>query len=372
MLGPDRMKTEFCMPRGIDKCASPGILIDADRVAGNIQQMLSTVAGEGSRLRPHVKTHKMANVIRMQVEAGISKFKAATISEASMIATNGGQDILLAYQPVGPNLALLTTLIQKHPHVSFATIVDHEDTVHQLASQMQTANLSLRVLIDIDCGMHRTGIPFGNSLCTLREQIEKQTGLEYAGLHVYDGHLHQPSVKTRQCETEKIIQQVIAYDKEHSIGNVVGGGSPTFNFWAESTSWECSPGTTLFWDTGYATAFSELSYEIAVTLLTRVISKPGNNRFCVDCGYKAIASEMPLKNRLTVVGMPEANIISHSEEHMVLESPRANELRLGQPLLAIPHHVCPTMALHDSAAIVRQGEVSSERWTVTARNRTGI
>ena len=366
------MKNDFCMPRGIENCISPGILIDAERVESNIKQMLSTVKGDCSRLRPHVKTHKMANVIRMQVDAGITKFKAATISEASVIAQNGGEDILLAYQPIGPNVALLTQLIQKHPNVSFATIVDHEDAVNQLASSMQNAGLTLPVRIDVDCGMHRTGIPFGDSLNALRQQIENKGALEYEGLHVYDGHLHQPDADTRKLETEDIIRQVAAYDREHTAGVVAGGGSPTFRFWAETTSWECSPGTTLFWDMGYSTAFPELPYEIAVALLTRVISKPGKNLFCVDCGYKAIASEMPLENRLAVIGMDDAKIVSHSEEHMVLESPMANELRLGQPLLTFPRHVCPTMALHETTAIIRGGEVSSDRWTVTARNRLGI
>ena len=370
MRGPDRMKTEFSMPLGIEDCVSPGILLDADCVAGNIQKMVATVAGNVTRLRPHVKTHKMPDVIRMQVEAGIDQFKAATISEASMIATNGGRDILLAYQPVGPNIGLLSKLMQNHPTVSFATIVDHNDTVDHLATQMKDANLKIRVFIDIDCGMHRTGIPFGKSLHILREQIEKQTSLEYAGLHVYDGHLHQPTLETRRHETARIIQQVKDYDQEYCVGNVVGGGSPTFEFWAESTPWECSPGTTLFWDSGYATAFSELPYEIAVALLTRVISKPGKNLFCLDCGYKALASEMPLKNRLTVIGLPDAEIISHSEEHMVLSSSRADELQLGQPLLTLPRHVCPTIALHEHATIIRQGEVNAERWQVTARNRS--
>lgn len=366
------MKNDFCMPRGIENCISPGILIDAERVERNIKQMLSTVNGDCSRLRPHVKTHKMADVIRMQVDAGITKFKAATISEASVIAQNGGEDILLAYQPIGPNVALLTQLIQKHPNASFATIVDHEDAVNQLASSMQNAGLTLPVRIDVDCGMHRTGIPLGDSLNALRQQIENKGALEYEGLHVYDGHLHQPDADTRKLETEDIIRQVATYDREHTAGVVAGGGSPTFRFWAETTSWECSPGTTLFWDMGYSTAFPELPYEIAVALLTRVISKPGKNLFCLDCGYKAIASEMPLENRLAVIGMDDAKIVSHSEEHMVLESPMANELRLGQPLLTFPRHVCPTMALHETTAIIRGGEISSERWTVTARNRLGI
>ena len=367
------MKNDFCIPHGIEKCTSPGILIDVQRVETNIQQMLSAVDGDHSRLRPHVKTHKMADVIRMQVDAGITKFKAATLNEANMIAQNGGEDILLAYQPVGPNIALLTRLIQNYPKVSFATILDNEETANQLANSMQNAKLNLRVRIDVDCGMHRTGIPFGDSLNALRRQIEIKKGLEYEGLHVYDGHLHQPDADTRKQQTEDIIRQVADYDKEHAAGVVAGGGSPTFQFWAESTPWECSPGTTLLWDMGYSMAFPELPYEIAVALLTRVISKPGKNRFCVDCGYKAVASEMPLENRLTLVGMDnDARIVSHSEEHMVLESPKANDLKLGQPLLAFPRHVCPTIALHDTAAIIRGGELSSERWTVTARNRVGV
>ena len=366
------MKNDFYMPVGVEDCISPGILIDAERVAGNIQQMLSTVKGDASRLRPHVKTHKMAEVIKMQVSAGINKFKAATISEASMIAQHGGKDILLAYQPIGPNIPLLIQLIEQYPEVSFAAIVDHEDAVNLLSTSMQNARLSLRVRIDVDCGMHRTGIPFGKSLNALRALIEQKDGLEYEGLHVYDGHLHQPDAETRRRATEDIIKQVETYDKEHTSGEVVGGGSPTFHFWAENTSWECSPGTTLFWDMGYCTAFKEMPYEIAVALLTRVISKPGKDLFCVDCGYKAIASEMPLENRLTVLGLDDVRIVSHSEEHMVLESPEANELCIGQPLLALPQHICPTIALHENATIIRNGEVGSERWIVTARKRLGV
>jgi len=368
-MGLNQMKTEFPMPPGLERLASPGILIDADCVARNIRMMLSTVGDNASRLRPHVKTHKMANVTRMQVESGITKFKAATISEANMIALHGGRDVLLAYQPVGPTVLQFANLIKNHPGVSFATILDHADTANNLANHLETVGLSARVFIDVDCGMHRTGIPLGDSLHALRQVIESLPSLTYAGLHVYDGHLHEPAAETRQCEAEKIINAVRSYDQQHPSATIIGGGSPTFNYWANSTTWECSPGTTLFWDHAYGSDFPELPFEIAVTLLTRIISKPGQDRICIDLGYKSIASEMALSNRLCLFGMPKAEIISHSEEHMVIGSDSTAELRIGQPLLAIPRHVCPTMALHDSAAVIRDGRVTSERWTVTARNR---
>ena len=91
--------------------ASPGLLIDADRVANNIRRMVALVDNDPSRLRPHVKTHKMTRVVQMQREAGIEKFKAATLAEAEMVAGAGGQEVLLAYQMVGPNVRRLAGLI---------------------------------------------------------------------------------------------------------------------------------------------------------------------------------------------------------------------------------------------------------------------
>ena len=225
-------------------------------------------------------------------------------------------------------------------------MVDHADAANSLANHLEMSGLSTRVLIDVDCGMHRTGIPLGDDLQGLRQAIDHFQSLEYVGLHVYDGHLHQPSAETRQSAAEKIINAVRQYDQQHPSSTIIGGGSPTFNYWAKSTPWECSPGTTLFWDLGYGSAFPELPFEIAVALLTRVVSKPGQDRFCIDLGYKSLASEMPLSERLCLIGMPEAKIISHSEEHMVISSTATSDLHIGQPLLAFPRHVLP----HDGLA----------------------
>ncbi len=90
---------------GLESVSSPSLLVDAERVSGNIAAMIGIVGQQQiRRLRPHVKTHKMSEVVRQQLEAGITKFKAATIAEAKMIAQAGGQDVLLAYQMVGPNI----------------------------------------------------------------------------------------------------------------------------------------------------------------------------------------------------------------------------------------------------------------------------
>lgn len=353
-----------------DVVASPGLLVDADRVAENIRQMISVVGGteKVARLRPHVKTHKMPDVVRMQMDAGIHKFKAATLSEAEMVARVGPSDVLLAYQPVGPNVERLAKLVSEFPESSFAAITDDADAVESIARRMTDRARPLRLFIDVDCGMHRTGIELGPSLDRLRERIESTDNVCFAGLHVYDGHIHDPSLSTRQSLAGTIVSQVRDYAKTNPPPLIIGGGSPTFAVWAEQTDWECSPGTPVFWDVGYGNAHPELPFLPAVALITRVISKPAN-RACLDLGYKSVSSEMPLEQRCCLPEIPDAKFVGQSEEHLVIESATTGNMRIGDAFLAYPKHVCPTVALHAYATIIRGGTATGETWPVAARDR---
>lgn len=364
------MESNWPDPSELRDVASPGLLIDADRVANNIQQMVALVGNDPSRLRPHVKTHKMSRVVQMQRQAGIEKFKAATLAEAEMVAKAGGKEVLVAYQMVGPNVGRLAGLVSRYPETEFATVVDHPDALAAIAEQFSDRDRPLSLLIDVDCGMHRTGIELGPGLESLRAAIESRPGVRYQGLHVYDGHLHDPSELQRQQQVERIIESVRAYDREHPSPMIVGGGSPTFGFWAKGTSWQCSPGTPVFWDVGYGTSYPDLHFGKALALVTRVISKPGKERVCLDLGYKSVAAEMPLERRVAIPEIPDAEMLGQSEEHLVVATKQADALSIGQAFLAFPRHVCPTVALHAFANIVRQGKVCDEVWRVDARDRS--
>src|SRR5436309_1124593 len=111
--------------------ASPALLIYPDRIEQNVQRMLQ-IAGGPERLRPHVKTHKLAEVVRMQLAHGIRKFKCATIAEAEMTAGCRAPDVLLAYPPVGPNIERLIQLAKKFPTTTFSTIADDEGALRAL------------------------------------------------------------------------------------------------------------------------------------------------------------------------------------------------------------------------------------------------
>ena len=111
---------------------SPALLIYPDRVFQNLQKMIE-IAGDKDRLRPHVKTHKLPEIIGMHLSLGITRFKCATIAEAEMVAGSGGQDVLLAHQPVGPNAVRLRFLADRYPKTEWGTVVDDIGMVQTLS-----------------------------------------------------------------------------------------------------------------------------------------------------------------------------------------------------------------------------------------------
>ena len=173
-----------------DEIPSPALLIYPGRVEENIRRMIA-MAGTADRLRPHVKTHKLGEIVQLQLKAGITRFKCATIAEAEMLAQAGARDVLLANQLVGPNPRRLAKLVGWFREVRFSTIADDAEAVGNLASAGQEAGITLPVLLDLDGGMGRTGIPLGQAAVTLYKLIDQLPGVEPAGLHLYDGHLHE-------------------------------------------------------------------------------------------------------------------------------------------------------------------------------------
>ena len=185
---------------------TPSILVYPDRIRENISRMIA-IAGDAERLRPHVKTHKMAEVVQMQVEQKIYKFKCATLSELEMTAGNGGRDILLAYPLFGPEIPRYIELIAKFPETQFAVTVDAFDACADLTRAAIQNNIKLKVFIDVDNGMHRTGANVEDAF-DLASKIHISEWLELKGLHVYDGHIHVSDVKEREERCKNDFEQV--------------------------------------------------------------------------------------------------------------------------------------------------------------------
>ena len=355
----------------VHEVTSPALLIYPARVEENIRRMIA-IAGGAARLRPHMKTHKLAEIIRLQLALGITKFKCATIAETEMVAGCGAPDVLLAYPPVGPNIDRLLELVKFFPSTKFSTIADDAAALRALAHKFADAKLTIEVFLDIDCGMHRSGVEPGPQAIDLYRLIASLPGVIPGGLHVYDGHIHDHDLATRTavCEAafapaNALCQQLLQAGLP--VPRVVAGGTPTFPIHAQRPDVECSPGTCVLWDAGYGTMVPDLDFLHAAMLLTRVVSKPGGNRLCLDLGHKAVAAENP-HPRVQFPDLPDAKAVTHSEEHLVIETARAPEYAVGDCLYGIPWHICPTVALHSEAFVVQEGQAVT-RWKITARAR---
>jgi len=354
---------------------SPALLFYKDLIRNNIARSIE-MAGNTERLRPHVKTHKTREIVRMEMEAGIRKHKCATIAEAEMVASCGVPDLLIAYPLVGPNCGRLARLMRAYPKCRFSVLADHPAGIMALSQAMAADGQQVDVLLDIDVGQHRTGIAPGTEALELYEMIHRSPGLRAGGLHAYDGHNRQESFVERQAAIRTQLEPVfnlrtMLIQKGLPVPRFVVGGTPTFPIHArmDFPDLECSPGTMILHDHGYGSRFPDVAgFVPAALLLTRVISRPTPVRVTLDLGYKAVSADPPLSNRCLLLDVPDYQAILQNEEHFVIETPAAERYRPGDEIFAIPTHVCPTVALHRQAYVIENGQVAG-MWEIAARDR---
>ena len=366
-------KNAWYEPKNPQNIFSPALLIYPHRIEANIKHLIE-IAGTVTRLRPHVKTHKMPQIVAMHQKYGINKLKCATIAEAEMVANCGIPDVLLAYQPVGPTQQRLVALAHRFPETQFGCLVDNERVLRELAAVIAQSDVQLNVWIDVDNGNGRTGIQPGLAAENLAKLIHDTPQLTFAGFHVYDGQFTGYAIEARTVKATEAftpVQEMVKHLAAEGIevGNIVAGGSPTFPVHALKAEIDLSPGTYVLWDIGYSTLCPELPFVPAAVLLTRVVSKPAANRLCLDLGHKAVAAENPLDKRVRFFNAPDAQYIDQKEEHLVIEVPNGEDFNLGDILYGVPWHICPTVAIHQEATVINEEGVVVAQWPIVARNR---
>jgi len=354
---------------------SPSLVLFPEQLRQNVDSMIR-MAGSVDRLRPHCKTHKMAAVISILLDRGIQKHKAATIAEVEMLADAGVTDVVFAYNPVGPNVDRVVSILQKYPGLKLTVTADHSGPLQQLSKAVAAQPLLVGVMLDVDVGQHRTGVAAdADSAVALYQQIQDLPGVTPAGFHVYDGHQHQKSFQERR---DAVLLQwpAVLELKQHceaaglDVPEILCGGTPTFPIYAalDESTVTLSPGTSILHDVGYGEHFPDLTFSPAAAVVTRVISRPTKDRVTLDLGNKAVAADPPKGHRVYFPDLPNAAQVIHNEEHLVLETDEAERFQPGDVLLGIPTHICPTSALHQDVTVIEDGAVAG-RWDVTARNR---
>lgn len=356
----------------LERLTSPALYIDQARVRANLRQMVKT-AGGVQRLRPHFKTHKTRELLRMEMELGITKHKCATPVEAEVLAQGGAASIFLAYPIVGPNVDRFMELMNRY-ETEFIALADAKEALVQLNETARRAGRKIEVAIDGEVGQRRTGAPI-TQIEALCADVARLPGLAFGGLHLYDGHNTAEPSAERRTIAERIHDQAgklreALQRKGLPCPRIVFGGTPTFALHA-AVDWpevELSPGTCVLHDASYARKYPELGFTCAAQLLTRMVSRPAPNRLTFDLGTKALASDPPLAQRAVICGLENGTLVLHNEEHLTVETPGMVDLRLGQAVWAVPGHVCPTVALHEQALVVENGQLVGA-WQIAARNR---
>lgn len=357
-----------------DDLETPAMLLFLDVIEHNIRNVCDLVGG-GQNLFVHVKTHKSEAVARIQVKHGIDSFKCATLKETEMVLNAGARRAILAYPQVQrKKIERLFDLVADYPDAWIATIVSSPLHLEPLADAASRRKQSMRVMLDLDAGMHRTGIGFGADASTLYRNITAHPYLLASGLHLYDGHDNYSDPVEREAHATKHIAELRQFEEQLNeagmeVPCVVAGGSWSFAYYARTDGMQGSPGTFIYWDAGYSGDMPDMPFRCAAMVLTQVVDRyPDAGTITTDLGCKGISSDLPEQERAHLLGNDTARLILQSEEHGVFRI--AGELpHVGDYLLAIPGHICPTTIRYPGSHVIDATGKVVDYFLHTARDR---
>ncbi|MBL8582266.1 MAG: DSD1 family PLP-dependent enzyme [Rhizobiaceae bacterium] len=373
-LGPNQ---DLIGRRGSRKLLNaPALILDLDAFERNMARMSDSVQRNGLLLRPHAKAHKSANVARRQVAAGAVGISCANLDEAEVVADAGVESILVTSPVGGPaGIERLVGLAARVPDV-IAT-VDDAGYVEALASHAAQMGASLRVLIDVDVGQHRTGVVDVQGVVDLARRVKATDALRYSGLQAYYGHLqHVPAYADRRVVVHRALEKLrLVTQALNSAGLppeiVSGGGTGTFSIDADArVHTELQPGSYLFMDRQYAavelTPEHHSPFEQSLFVQTIVVSVNQPDLAVVLGGWKAFATEADVP--VVARGAPaDTRYRFMGDEHGGLALPAGSApLAVGAVVELVPPHCDPTVNLFSRFHCVR-GDDLVDIWPIEAR-----
>lgn len=357
----------------VDSIETPALLIDLDAFERNLRTMADEVRGFGVRLRPHAKTHKSPVIARKQLTLGAVGVCCQTVTEAEALVNGGIDDVLISNQVVGARK--LDRLAALAKQAKIGVCVDDGDNVVALGEAVRRYSADIDVLVEIEVGMGRCGVPPARPAVDLARLIERTPGMHFAGLQAYQGaaqHIRDYGERYTAIEhatelTRKTVD--LLADADLVCETIGGAGTGTYPFEAASGVYnEVQAGSYVFMDVDYArnekadgTGFD--AFEHSLFVLTTVISRPAEARAVVDAGLKAhsVDSGLPWVDHADGV-----SYVAASDEHGNLDlSGASRRLRVGDKLRLIPGHCDPTVNLYDWYIGVR-GERTEAIWPITA------
>jgi D-serine deaminase-like pyridoxal phosphate-dependent protein len=361
-----------------DELPTPALLLDLDRFERNLQKMAAFAKTVGKKLRPHAKTHKCPEIALRQIAAGAIGVCVAKVGEAEVMASTGVRNLLITTEVVGPEkIGRLLGVLARQPETM--VVVDHPDNVRELAQAMERAGRVLNVLVDVDVGGRRTGVEPGEPALDLGRAVQHAPALNLRGLQGYAGQCaHVMGFEERRKASRRVMTRLMKtrelFEKNGLPVDVVSGGSSgTYNIDSELEGLtELQGGSYAVMDLDYRRiggkngAYDD--FEMALTVLTTVISVPTQEMAMVDAGLKSFSTDKPFVPE--AVEWPGVEYSFAGDEHGRLMITQAGRLpKLGDRLELFPPHCDPTINLYDRIYALR-GDVVEAVWEIAARGRS--
>jgi D-serine deaminase-like pyridoxal phosphate-dependent protein len=365
---------ELTFRRLPERLDTPRVVVDLDRVTRNIERVQGEMDGRGVALRPHAKTHKSVEIARRQLAAGARGITVGTLGEAEVLARAGIDDLFVAY-PVwaeGPKAERLRAL---HESVARLAIgVDSVGAVERLAAAVAGTDRPLHVLVEVDPGLHRTGVSPPEAAAVVAGAA-RHHGLAVDGVFSHGGHGYAPGAAARAGADEVRALTAAATavrDAGVELRVVSAGSTPTLLSAAGDGVTEIRAGTYVYGDRQQALLGSSPPDGCAVVVAATVVAT-FDDRIVIDAGAKALTKDRAdwLTGYGAIVGYPELVIDRLNDYHGVVLAPGGvARPALGEVVAVIPNHVCPVIDLVDSVVVVAAGGSIAE-WPVDARGRSG-
>ena len=358
---------------------TPALVIEAQSMQQNILRMAEVAATERVALRPHVKTHKIPTIARLQREAGAAGITVAKVSEAEVMADGGLDDIFVAY-PLVRETKIRRAIGLAKRGVRVIVGVDSLRGASMLSALAGEEGVTMKVRLEVDSGLGRTGVP-REEAASLAKEISALEHLDLTGIYTYRGAVLEDGSPTQDLEEAgrlegELMVSVAEEIREAGVPivDVSLGSTPTAEYAARVDGvTEIRPGTYVFYDRMQAEMGACTISDCALRVVATVVSRPRPDLAIIDGGSKTFATDvqpkvapLSLAGFGHVVGHPDAVLERVTEEHGMLSVDEDSDLQVGDAVEIIPNHVCSTVNLHDEVYL-RVADGSMQRLRVAAR-----
>lgn len=357
---PRTLDPEKYIGKRVDALITPCLVIDANAMEHNLSLLARYFADRPAKIRPHFKSHKCVTLARRQIAAGSTTgITCAKLSEAEQLVQGGVDNVLIANQVVGSEKTRRLAELNRRAVVRAA--VDSVENVDELAAAARQAGVTIGVLVEVDVGMGRCGVPPGEPALALARRVADSDDLRLDGLQGYEGHLvmvADPEERRRRVlETMRPLVQTrhLLTEAGLPVRMVSSAGTGTYDVTGNIEGIdEVQCGSYALMDGCYKNLRPE--FKLACRVMTTVISAH-DDRAVLDVGSKGLGREFgpPL-----VEDAPQAEVRGVAEEHTVIQGLKA---RVGSRVRLVSSHGCTTSNLYRRFWVAR-GDIIETAWPI--------